>query len=72
MLNQGQVGGSYWGGYDDDVICPNMECQENFVVSRMCTSRPELSDGKFYNHCEECPGFGKCIGDYRSVVANSI
>ncbi|KAI6646695.1 hypothetical protein LOD99_12816 [Oopsacas minuta] len=65
ILNQGATGGSYWGGYDDDVICPNKECLYRHVVSQMCTFQPELCDGKFYNHCEFCPGFGKCIGDFR-------
>ena len=72
VMHQGSIGGSFWGWYDDDLACPNKECQESFVVSRMCTSRPELNNGQLYNHCEECPGFGKCVGDYRFVVANRI
>lgn len=65
VLYQGAVGGSYWDGYDDDILCSNPECEERFVVSDICTTHPELQDGKFYNHCEVCPGFGKCIGDFR-------
>ncbi|KAI6646694.1 hypothetical protein LOD99_12815 [Oopsacas minuta] len=65
VLYQGATGGNYWGGYDNDVICPKKGCQGTYVVSHMCTFRPNLDYGKYYNHCDICPGFGKCIGDYR-------
>eukprot|EP00088_Acartia_fossae_P015339 TRINITY_DN18394_c0_g2_i1.p1 TRINITY_DN18394_c0_g2~~TRINITY_DN18394_c0_g2_i1.p1 ORF type:complete len:307 (-),score=89.58 TRINITY_DN18394_c0_g2_i1:134-1027(-) len=43
------------------------ECIEghNFA-SRMCSGKPVIESGKFHNHCDECPGFGRCIGDYRN------
>jgi len=33
----------------------------------MCTGRLQQDSGKFHNHCHECPGFVKCIGDYREA-----
>ena len=67
VMYQGPRGGSYWGGYENDVKCPNMECKGSFVVTEMCTAHPQLCSGKFYNHCGDCPGFGECIGDSRLV-----
>lgn len=38
-------------------------------VTRLCSEERdwELVIGKFHNHCEQCPGFGVCIGDYRNA-----
>jgi len=38
-----------------------------YFLSGLCQSRGHfrLDTGKFHNHCMQCPGFGKCIGDYR-------
>jgi hypothetical protein len=34
---------------------------------RNVAGKPEFDNGKFHNHCERCPGFGVCIGDYREA-----
>eukprot|EP00088_Acartia_fossae_P015338 TRINITY_DN18394_c0_g1_i8.p1 TRINITY_DN18394_c0_g1~~TRINITY_DN18394_c0_g1_i8.p1 ORF type:complete len:318 (-),score=94.55 TRINITY_DN18394_c0_g1_i8:270-1187(-) len=40
--------------------------QDNFA-SRMCEGKNVgLEIGKYHNHCDKCPGFGRCIGDYRN------
>ena len=36
-------------------------------VTRMCQGDFHFDSGKSHNHCDECPGFGKCIGDYREA-----
>lgn len=54
--NEGAV---HCGG--DDEFCYRM------YIIRLCEGAPRLDCGKFHNHCEECPGFGKCIGDYREA-----
>ena len=41
-------------------------CSRQYIT-RLCEGKPELNNGKFHNHCEECPGFGECIGDYREA-----
>lgn len=35
-------------------------------VTNLCTPHPKLDSGKFHNHCKECPGFGRCLNDYRT------
>ena len=45
--------------------CGHEECW-NLYVTRLCEGYASLSSGKTHNHCEECPGFGKCIGDIRA------
>lgn len=36
-----------------------------YYVTSLCEGRPSLDSGKFHNHCDGCPGFGRCLGDYR-------
>jgi len=36
-------------------------------VTGMCTGQMRSVRGKFHHHCEECPGFGECIGDCREA-----
>lgn len=45
--------------------CP--KCKANQYVTRLCEGRPSYDSGKFHNHCTECSGGGKCIGDYREA-----
>jgi len=54
------------------VICQEVEdgeeCEEGrSYLTEICTGRPSFDDGKYHNHCDACPGFGKCIGDYREA-----
>jgi len=37
------------------------------LVSWLCTGSPTSDNGhgKFHNHCNKCPGFGKCLRDHR-------
>eukprot|EP01049_Picozoa_sp_SAG25_P011598 SAG25_NODE_1439_length_3023_cov_1.781806_3_plen_586_part_01 len=48
-----------------------VQCQdcEGHYVSRLCLEPQQrgLESGKFHNHCEQCPRFGTCIGDYRQA-----
>jgi hypothetical protein len=37
----------------------------SYYLSGLCDGYFRLDEGKFHNHCMKCPGFGKCIGDYR-------
>ena len=41
-----------------------MEKGRTYVTS-ICEGKPKFNCGKSHNHCWECPGFGKCIDDYR-------
>ena len=41
--------------------------QGRTYVTRICEGKPSFDDGKYHNHCHQCPGFGMCIGDYRYV-----
>jgi len=36
-------------------------------VTDICKGRPSITSGQFQNHCDECPNFGMCIGDYRDA-----
>ena len=48
------------------VICK--ECNEGRTyVTTICEGNPSFDSGKFHNHCNRCPGFGKCIHDYREA-----
>ena len=58
--NEGAV---HCGG--DDEMCYRM------CITQLCEGTPRMDSGKFHNHCEECPGFGKCIGDYREAHCGS-
>ena len=53
-------GGAVHCGGDDDL------CYRQYITE-LCVGSPGLDCGKFHNHCEECPGFGYCIGDYREA-----
>ena len=33
----------------------------------MCNGGFEVTTGKFHNHCTECVGLGKCLGDFREM-----
>jgi len=39
-------------------------------VRDICSGRPCLDNGKGHNHCRGCPGFGRCLNDYRSSCYN--
>ena len=39
--------------------------QGRTYVTGICEGKPSFDDGKYHNHCHQCPGFGMCIGDYR-------
>ena len=39
--------------------------QGRTYVTGICEGKPSFDDGKYHNHCHECPGFGMCIHDYR-------
>lgn len=70
LLNQEDGPGNDEGG---SVVCENFVdgskgCQ-NFGVflTQICGGKPRLEPyAKFHNHCTGCPGFGRCLGDYRN------
>jgi len=53
--------------------CANKDCDVNSLfpsphaiyITNICNGNPSVTTGKFHNHCDECPNFGLCIGDYR-------
>lgn len=51
------------GGEDAPVKCE--KCGTGNYVTQICSGNPQFDSGKFHNHCTQCPGYGKCIGDYR-------
>ena len=68
ILYQGEVGDDYEDAApDSNVRCPDEDCGCGFYVSDLCMDSPRMDTGKFYNHCTMCPGFGRCIGDYRET-----
>ena len=44
-----------------------VDCGIGQYVSTMCSGSFEVTSGQFHNHCSECSGFGKCLGDYREI-----
>jgi len=66
------AGTDYEDGLQDaTVICEEPGCDEGrMYLTRICTGNPSPDSGKFHNHCEKCPGFGVCIGDYREAHCN--
>jgi len=56
--------GDSWG---DDGYCASCEdCGCGYFLSNVCQGKPSLKDGKFHNHCSQCPNYGVCIFDYRN------
>jgi hypothetical protein len=59
------------GGQNGAIQCmENDECCGMYLTG-ICEGRFELDSGKLHDHCTQCPGFGKCIGDYREAHCNS-
>jgi len=62
--------------YEDGAESATVKCPENpeecsgQYATNLCIGRPELDCGKFHNHCRGCPGFGRCLNDYRSSCYN--
>lgn len=48
------------------VTCKECDYGRTYVTS-VCEGKPSFDDGKYHNHCLQCPGFGQCIGDYREA-----
>jgi len=71
VLYQPDYGGNDYevGLPNATVICKKAECKDDegcrTFVTDICNGDPAPNCGKFHNHCDECPGFGMCIGDYR-------
>jgi len=75
VLYQPDYGGD---DYEDGLLNATVRCEEpackgneaeggRMYLTDICTGRPSQDSGKFHNHCQECPGFGVCIGDYREA-----
>lgn len=54
------------GGFEAAIQCEDDECPGTYVTG-FCEGEPKADSGKSHNHCTECPGFGKCLGDYREA-----
>ena len=70
LLQETDDGSDYEeGACESPVACPKKDCEYRCHISDVCVGGPssENNGGKFYNHCRECPGFGKCVGDYRTA-----
>jgi len=51
--------------------CEEADLNKAFVTG-LCVGQPQLDSGKFHNHCEGCPAFGICLGDYRESHFNAF
>jgi len=55
------------------VFCDKPDCQGReggrgkMYLTSICTGEPRPNNGRSHNHCQECPGFGICIKDYRNI-----
>lgn len=75
LLYQPDHGGDYEEGSEAATAtccCCDQDDEETdeiwkAYVTQICTGNPRLDSGKFHNHCNDCKGFGKCLGDYRDV-----
>lgn len=60
-----------YAGLDYEDGCENATVKEcdygRTYVTSVCEGKPSFDDGKYHNHCRQCPGFGQCIGDYREA-----
>lgn len=60
-------GGDYCDGNPNGAVeCPFDEDCGGMYITGLCCGDFRFSCGKFHNHCTECKGYGKCIGDYRN------
>jgi len=62
------------------VTCKRPRCKDErkvwsdvglMYLTDICTGNPSPDEGKSHNHCDKCPGFGVCIGDYRDTHCDS-
>lgn len=69
VLYQPDYGGGDYedGGEEAPFKCTGDGCGLGIYVTSMCSGSPSFDCGKFHNHCQDCPVFGVCIGDYREV-----
>jgi hypothetical protein len=71
LLDQSDYGGQ---DYQDGAPGGAVQCKKCGVgkyLTGMCQGEFGEDSGKFHNHCTECPGFGRCIGDYREAHCRS-
>ena len=69
ILYQPDYGGCDYedGGEEAPLKCSDEHCGIGIYVTGLCNGSPAFDSGKFHNHCQSCPLFGVCIGDYREV-----
>lgn len=61
-------GTDYEDGMESATVqCPQEGCEGRLYVTAMCMGQFREDSGKFHNHCTDCKGLGKCIGDYREA-----
>ena len=69
ILYQPDYGGCDYedGGEEAPFKCTDESCGIGIYVTGLCSGSPSFDSGKFHNHCQACPMFGVCIGDYREA-----
>ncbi len=69
LLRQPDYGGDdYEDGLNETTVrCEVKHCEGRCYVTSLCKGTPDSDDGKFHNHCFQCPGRGVCLGDYREA-----
>lgn len=66
LMVQPDCGDDYEDGDTNGAAkCAAEGCFGSWYVTHMCYGNPELDSGKFHNHCTQCRGNGRCIGDIR-------
>ena len=64
-------GGTDVVDWEDDHPFYCNSCEKSAYVSLLCYGEPQFVSEKSHNHCNKCPAFGECIGDYRERHCNS-
>jgi len=70
-LSQKDYGGYNYGEGPAKCTTNSKNCagegQEiGYFLTGLCEGNFQLDSGESHHHCMECPGFGKCSGDYRA------
>eukprot|EP00977_Amphora_coffeiformis_P009237 scaffold2102_cov161-Amphora_coffeaeformis.AAC.21 len=66
-LDQPDFGGHDYQDGNPQGALQCQDCRMGQYVTNICSGGFEVTTGKFHNHCTECDGLGKCLGDYREM-----
>lgn len=69
LLSQPDSGDDFDEGSESGALtCNNEDCGDpKAYLTGMCRGNLRQDSGKLHNHCQDCPGLGQCVGDYRDV-----